>query len=101
MLNIQKVKSPEFVLISVSLVIVAFFYGRILLSPNQYMFGTTGDAIKNYYTYAYYISHNDSYTNFEGMNYPYGESFLYTDCHPILASAASFLLQKKKSKNSV
>ncbi len=54
------------------------------------MFGTTGDAIKNYYTYAYYISHNDSYTNFEGMNYPYGESFLYTDCHPILASTFKF-----------
>lgn len=55
------------------------------------MFKDSGDALKNYYTYAYYISHNESYSNFEGMNYPYGESYLYTDCHPIFATTFKFL----------
>jgi len=61
------------------------FYGKVILHPNAFIFGNHGDGMKNYYTYAYYIQHNHSYTNFEGMNYPYGENFTYTDCHPLLA----------------
>lgn len=70
------------------LLITAFlfgFYGKIIISPNSYMFCSSHDGMKNYYTYAYYIQNNHSYTNFEGMNYPYGENFTYTDCHPSLA----------------
>ena len=26
-----------------------------------------------------------------GMNYPYGESYLYTDCHPVFANTLKFL----------
>lgn len=64
---------------------VFMFYGTILLSPNQYQFSIKGDAIKNYYTYAYYIKNNSDPINFEGLNYPYGEHFLYTDCTPVLS----------------
>jgi len=64
---------------------IFLFYGKILVSPNHFQFSDTGDAIKNYYTYAYYISNNVDNTNFEGLNYPYGENFLYTDCTPILS----------------
>jgi len=71
--------------------LTGFFYGNILQSPNDYMFASTGDGIKNYFTYSYHIAHNQSATNFEGMNYPYGESYLYTDCHPVLASVFKFL----------
>jgi len=70
------------------ILIMAFlfgFYGKTILHPNSFMFSSSGDGIKNYYTYAYYIEHNKSFTNFEGMNYPYGENFTYTDCHPVLA----------------
>lgn len=69
-----------------SLLFVSFFYGKILLHTNSYLFSSDGDAMKNYYTYAYFIKNNHSNTNFEGMNYPYGEHYLYTDCHPVLAS---------------
>ncbi|MBI1836493.1 MAG: hypothetical protein HYR91_04440 [Flavobacteriia bacterium] len=61
------------------------FYGDILISPNSYLFSADGDGIKNYFTYNFYIQNNHSWTNFEGMNYPYGEHFLYTDCTPIVA----------------
>jgi hypothetical protein len=67
------------------------FYGKILISPNSYMFSSSGDGMKNYYTYAYYIQNNKSFTNFDGMNYPYGENFTYTDCHPVLASMLKLL----------
>lgn len=55
------------------------------------MFTTSGDGIKNYFTYAYHIKHDASYTNFMGMNYPYGENYLYTDCHPVIANVFKFL----------
>lgn len=69
-----------------ALAFVFFFYGDALLSPNSYLFSGKGDAIKNYFTYASHIKNNKSLTNFEGFNYPYGESFLYTDGHPLLTS---------------
>jgi len=61
------------------------FYGSILRDPNSHFFKDSGDGLKNYFTYAYYIDHNISNSNFEGMNYPYGEHFLYTDCNPVIA----------------
>lgn len=73
------------VLLALTAAFLYGFYGKIIIHPNAFIFGNHGDGMKNYYTYAYYIQHNQSYTNFEGMNYPYGENFTYTDCHPLLA----------------
>lgn len=69
------------------------FYGKVILSPNSYIFSEKGDGIKNYYTYAYFIKNNTSNTNFEGMNYPYGENIMYTDCHPLLAFVLKLMNQ--------
>jgi hypothetical protein len=76
------------------LVFVFTFYGPIILNPDSYFFSNEGDAIKNYFTYAYHIKHDASYLNFSGMNYPYGEHFMYTDCHPVLANLFKFLSTK-------
>jgi hypothetical protein len=59
----------------------------MVLNPNGYLFSSEGDGLKNYYTYAYHISHDTTLSEMEGMNFPYGENFLYTDGHPILSSA--------------
>jgi hypothetical protein len=67
------------------------FYEEALLHPNDYSFSTTGDGIKNYFTFVSYVDNNDDLTNFEGLNYPYGESMLFTDCHPIIAAPARLL----------
>ena len=51
--------------IVLSLLFILIFYGKVLLNPNQYTFSNTGDGIKNYYTYAYYIENisiADTYT---------------------------------------
>lgn len=71
----------------ITLVFVYIFYSPILKNPNSHQFSSKGDAIKNYYTYAYYIKNNTDAINFEGLNYPYGEHFLYTDCTPILSGS--------------
>ncbi|MDG1914489.1 MAG: hypothetical protein P8I55_07845 [Crocinitomix sp.] len=79
------------VLLVIGMLFLMLFYGKAITNPNGILFNDSGDAIKNYYTYAYHINNDSSYTNFEGMNYPYGEHYLYTDCHPILANTFKFL----------
>lgn len=66
-------------------VFLMFFHGSILKNPNDILFASSGDGIKNYYTYAYHIEHDSSYIHFEGMNYPYGELHQFTDGQPFLA----------------
>ena len=92
--NTYKNKIPFLTLILFSLVFVFTFYGNIILNPDSYFFSNEGDALKNYFTYAYHIKHDASYLNFSGMNYPYGEHFMYTDCHPVLANLFKFLSTK-------
>ncbi len=80
-------------LFTISVLFMLGFYGDVVFQPNDYMFSQDGDGIKNYFTYAYHIQHDSSLIHFQGMNYPYGEHYLYTDCHPILAN--SFQLASK------
>jgi hypothetical protein len=51
------------------------------------MFSTSGDGMKSYFTYAWHIKYDTTAIAFQGMNYPYGEHFMYTDCHPIFTLA--------------
>lgn len=88
----MKKYTPLFVLLCSALLLVFWLYGEVILYPNSYLFSNTGDGIKNYYTYAYHIKHGTSFVNLEGMNYPYGENFFFTDCQPILV-----LIQKSFS----
>ncbi len=53
------------------------------------MSSITGDALKNYYTFAYHIVQDQHLLNFTGMHYPFGEHIVYTDCQPAL----TFLLR--------
>lgn len=76
---------PFLVLSLIALGFLFSFYGKVLLSPNEYMFSQNGDGLKNYYSLTYHIKHSSSYTNFEGMNYPYGEHTLFVGCHPALS----------------
>ncbi|MFZ6053067.1 hypothetical protein [Halocola ammonii] len=91
MKSTNKTYLPFLTILLLGIVYVFSFYDEVLKSPNDYIFSTTGDGIKNYFTYAYHIRHDSSYTEFEGMNFPYGENYLYTDCHPIVANAVKSL----------
>ncbi len=75
--------TPLIALIIIALAFTFGFYGSVLLHPGDYLFSADGDGLKNYFTYNYQIRNNGSYTNFEGMNHPYGEHFMYTDSHPV------------------
>lgn len=69
--------------------LVAFLISYLMFlpvfkAPGKFIFGISGDALKNYFTLAYYVR-NDSGVLFTGMNYPYGEVVTYTDNQPLLA----------------
>ena len=87
----MKKKAPFLSLLLLSSIFILAFYGEVLLHPNSYFFGDDRDGMKNYYTYYYHIDNDSSYTEFNGMNYPYGENYLYTDCHPLIANTFQFL----------
>lgn len=87
----MKKKAPFLTLILLSSIFIAVFYGKVLQHPNSFLFSDSGDGIKNYYTYYYHSVNDTSYTDFTGMNYPYGENYLYTDCHPLIANTFQFL----------
>ena len=79
-------KLPLILLVLLSTIITLCFYYPIVFHPNDYLFSNEGDGIKNYFTYCYHIKYDHNFIDFEGMNYPYGEHFLYTDCHPVVAN---------------
>ena len=78
-------------LVILSGIFVFSFYGKAFLNPNSYIFSSDGDGIKNYYTYAYHIKNDPTFLHFEGMNYPYGAHFIYTDGHPAISTIVKSL----------
>ncbi|MCL2246811.1 MAG: hypothetical protein FWC10_06840 [Lentimicrobiaceae bacterium] len=63
-------------------------YGHALKEPNNLLTFLGGDAIKNYYAYITEVKYGES--NQLAFNYPYGESYLFTDCHPFLAKTLHY-----------
>ncbi|MBL7932633.1 MAG: hypothetical protein JNL60_12065 [Bacteroidia bacterium] len=72
-----------FLLLS-SLFIYSCYFGHIFLHLNSILSSNTLDSLKNYYTYVYHIQSDQDFLHFSGMNFPYGEHIVYTDCQPIL-----------------
>jgi len=71
-------------LISLSLLLLYFIFGDVMLHPAQYLFGSIEDGTKNYYTAAYFVKF-DHGVWFTGMNYPFGEHITYTDNQPLFS----------------
>lgn len=64
--------------------IYTFYFYPIFISINTTLSSITLDSLKNYYTFVYHIKNDPSALVFTGMNYPFGEHVVYTDCQPIL-----------------
>lgn len=65
-------------------------FGGLLVHPNSHLFVVGDDALKNYYTPAYYVKYDEG-LRFSGMNYPYGEHIVFTDNQPVLSLALNFI----------
>lgn len=67
-----------------SLFVLAFF-PKILLDPGAYLLNDQGEAVRNYYTYAFQAEHGAEWLHFSGMQHPFGEHVVYTDGQPLLS----------------
>lgn len=84
-------KFTPIILIIVSIAFILFFYSDVVLSPNSYLFSESGDGLKNYFTYVGHAKNDTSLIESHLMNYPYGENFLYLDCHPLFTMCLKML----------
>jgi hypothetical protein len=68
-----------------------YYYGKPLRSINHVYFSSSGDGLQSYYTSLYHIKYDTSYSVFQGMNYPYGEHVMFTNCQPALSNTIKFI----------
>ncbi len=67
-----------------------FFFSDVFVHPNKHLFNDQGDGIKAFFVYADHIKNDESYHQQRNMNYPYGQTFVYTDGQPAIANAVKF-----------
>lgn len=72
-----------------SLFIYSIYFGSIFLHLNSLLSGVNADSLKNYYTFVYHIKNDPTFLHFSGLNFPFGEHIVYTDCQPVI----TFLLR--------
>jgi hypothetical protein len=71
-------RNGAFITMLLGILLIFLFFHRHILEANNVSFGRGGDGLKSTYGSLYHIEHDTSYWIFEGMNYPYGESVMYT-----------------------
>lgn len=86
----EQLKLPALTFL-LAIVVLFYFYHEVLLHPNDLLFASGGDGLKNYYTFLFQAEHGQSFWEFQGMNYPYFENVVFTDGHPFLAALIRFL----------
>jgi len=74
-------------------VLICFrFFGEIILHPDEFLFGPSGDGLKNYFSVAYQVIHGDGLW-FNGMLYPYGDHLIFADGQPLLTKILQFFIE--------
>ena len=66
------------------------FYGNILSSPNNTFFSSGGDGLKSTFNSYYHLKFDSTYWHTNSMNYPYGESVMYTGGQPLVVNTLKF-----------
>lgn len=74
-----------------AIVLLNIFFGKIISHPNKFYFAPGGDGFKSYYGSIYHLNFDSTYSKFEGMNYPYGESVFFTDNQPLLTNSIKWI----------
>lgn len=66
-------------------------HGAWMSQPNQFLLGATGDGLKNTFTTMWHIRHDENMVRYTGMNAPFGEHVLFTDCQPLFANTLRWI----------
>lgn len=89
-MNFIRCHLPVIILQLCTYTVLTIALGGFLFNPNGRLFNPGGDGIKNYYTFAYHLKYGSGWW-FEGMTYPYGEHFLFTDSFAGYARLLNFI----------
>jgi hypothetical protein len=87
----NKNKLPPIIASIFALGWILFFFLDVVIHPNGHMFNEFGDGIKAFFVYADHIKNDTSYHQQASMNYPYGQTFVFTDGQPAIADAVKFI----------
>ena len=77
-------------LMGTGLLILIVLFGKVIVHPDSYLFSTSGDAVKSYYNFSYYLKF-DSGIDHNGINYPYGDHLQYINSHPLYLQVIKFM----------
>ncbi|MCK4880073.1 MAG: hypothetical protein KAS82_05405 [Bacteroidales bacterium] len=77
-------------ILGAGLLILVALFGRVIVNPDSYLFSTSGDAVKSYYNFSYYLKY-DSGIGHDGINYPYGDHLQYINSHPLYLQVIKIL----------
>lgn len=77
-------------LLGAGLLILIVIFGKVIVHPDSYLFSTSGDAVKSYYNFSYYLKY-DSGIDHNGINYPYGDHLQYINSHPLYLQGIKLL----------
>ena len=86
----KKTTIAPIVLLGVTLAFLILVFGKVMVSPNQYVFSTSEDAVKSYFNFSYYLKY-DSGIRHDGINYPYGDHLQYINSHPLYIQVLKFI----------
>ena len=81
---------PHLLLFLGTFAIIFLSIPELITSPNDFLLISEGDGLKSYYVFDYQLKHRDSFNHFSGLNYPYGENYLFTDGFPALQYVIQF-----------
>ena len=75
---------PHLLLFLGTFAIIFLSIPDLITSPNDFLLISEGDGLKSYYVFDYQLKHRASFNHFSGLNYPFGENYLFTDGFPAL-----------------
>lgn len=77
--------------IILAFILLAGIFHKTLPHLNKRYFSPEGDGLQSYYTAIYHIRFDSSYHYFNGMNYPFGETTMYSGCQPLISNTIRFI----------
>lgn len=89
-MGIFKKYGPILLLLLGTILLILLSIPELITSPNDFLLVSEGDGLKSYYVFDYQLNHRDSFNHFSGLNYPYGENYLFTDGFPVLQYVIQF-----------
>ena len=75
---------PKALLLFVTACFLIWQLPDLIFHPNDILLSGGGDGLKSYFCFYYHIHYDESLIHFTGMNYPYGEHYLFTDGFPLI-----------------